>query len=108
VLRQQPSIKVHRPWPKTRPFGDPYAGVVTEIDLGSGGISPVTTSELNLDKRQEAIGVALALEGLRSVFAQSIEAQIAGLISARRQPPDVAETAMAGPVPLRHHATGRI
>jgi hypothetical protein len=105
VLCQQPSIKIRCPRPQARPLGDPSAGIVTKPDLGPSRIRPVATSELRLDKDQEAIGVSLALEGVRSVSPQPVKTEIAGLVSSRRQPADVAETPMARSVPLGHHAT---
>ena len=60
-------------------LSDPYAGVITQPDLGPSGISPVVKSKLRLDKHQEALGVALSLEGVRSVFAQPIQVQITAL-----------------------------
>jgi len=60
--------------------------------------------DLHLDQSQEALGVELPLEGLRAVAALAIQPEIADLITARRQPPDVPEPPVTCPVAFRHYA----
>jgi hypothetical protein len=60
---------------------------------------------LHLDESQKALGVGLALEGLRAVAALAIQSEIADLITTRRQPPDVPEPPVTCPVAFRHQAT---
>jgi hypothetical protein len=60
---------------------------------------------LHLDESQEALGVGLPLEGVRAVAALAIQPEIADLITARRQSPDVPEPPVTCPVTFRHQAT---
>ena len=56
----------------------------------------------HLDESQEALGVGLPLEGLRAVVALVIQSEVADLITARWQPPDVPESPVTWPVAFRH------
>jgi hypothetical protein len=49
VLAEQPPVQVRRPGAQAGTLGDPHRSVVTQPDLGTLGISPLTRAHLSLD-----------------------------------------------------------
>jgi hypothetical protein len=102
---EQPEVEVRRTRAKAGPLRYPSLRVVSQLNLPKLRVGPLAVVNLRLDESQKALGVRLALEGLRAVAALAIQSEIADLITGRRQPPDVPEAPVTCPVAFRHHAT---